>query len=165
MANPALFPDGPESVYRVGHAILAREGVLLSDSSAPAGDTQRQLPSTLLPSPLPRPLYKKLLAAQPALNRLYQRVSREEAFLEETLGSVLGDEFTRRLWELCQRTRGARRDRASVGNSLSATGLKLGKRLCMANFHKTKQNCRTFRFQDGRMDRCLIRGLVSLYSL
>ena len=116
MAGLSLFPDGAVSLYRIGHTILAREGVLLLDTSAAVGESQRQMPSTLLPSPLPRALYERVLAAQPAINRLYHRVSRDEAFLEETLRSVLGDEFTRRLWEVFLRTREARRGRPAVGN-------------------------------------------------
>ena len=113
----SLFPEGPAGVYRLGHAILAREGVLLSDSAA-AGETQRQMPSTLLPSPLSRALYELVLAAQPAINRLYHRVSRDEAFLEETLRSVQGDEFTLRLLELFLRTQGPRKDRPAAGNNI-----------------------------------------------
>lgn len=111
----SLFPDGPAGIYRMGHSILAREGVLFLDAASPAGESQRQIPSTLLPSPLSRPHYESVLAMQPLLNTLYRRVSRDLPFLRETLKTVLSDKFTERLWEICEETQTARSSRPSVG--------------------------------------------------
>ena len=99
----------------MGHSILAREGVLFLDAASPAGESQRQIPSTLLPSPLCRPHYESVLAMQPLLNSLYRRVSRDPQFLRETLQAVLSDKFTEKLWEICEETQSARSSRPSVG--------------------------------------------------
>ncbi|KAI6661245.1 Glutathione synthetase [Oopsacas minuta] len=111
----SLFPDGPASVYRMGHTMLAREGVLFLDPAAPVGESQRQIPCTLFPSPLSSTHYKSVLDMQPMINTLYRRVSRDYMFLESTLQSVLGDEFIKRLWEICVHTQAARNTRSAVG--------------------------------------------------
>ena len=111
----SLFPDGPTGVYRMGHSILAREGVLFLDPAFPPGESQRQVPSTLLPSPLCRPHYESVLAMQPLLNTLYRRVSRDPQFLRDTLQTILSDRFTEQLWEILEETQPARSRRPTVG--------------------------------------------------
>ncbi|KAH8060480.1 glutathione synthase [Aureococcus anophagefferens] len=58
-------------------------------------------PFALFPFPFPRSEYERLVAMQPAFNRLVERVARDAAWLEATLEqTAASDAFTRRLLEL-----------------------------------------------------------------
>ena len=58
-------------------------------------------PFALFPFPFPRSEYERLVAMQPAFNRLVERVAQDAAWLEATLEqTAASDAFTRRLLEL-----------------------------------------------------------------
>lgn len=58
-------------------------------------------PLSLFPTPIPRQLFEKALALQPAYNILYARVALDTAFLDEVMGSggvADVDDFSSALW-------------------------------------------------------------------
>ena len=72
------------------------------------------IPCTLLPTPFPRAAFHRLEAMAPIFNRLYQRVSREPAFLSDCLADIgRTDPFIGRLLSISQRV-----DREGHGQSL-----------------------------------------------
>ncbi|KAH6610689.1 glutathione synthetase [Trichoderma cornu-damae] len=65
----------------------------------PAGIAAIHVPVTLFPSPFPRECFAQGQAVQKTYNELYAAVSRDEAFLEQTVREVMdGDDFIRNLW-------------------------------------------------------------------
>ncbi|KAJ2770663.1 Glutathione synthetase, partial [Coemansia nantahalensis] len=65
-------------------------------------------PVALAPSPIPRSEFDKVLALQPKLNQLFDRVSRDHEFLVDTLQSVgTADEFTSRVFDMYLKQRAA----------------------------------------------------------
>ncbi|KAI8319861.1 glutathione synthase, partial [Martensiomyces pterosporus] len=58
-------------------------------------------PVALAPSPIPRKEFEKVVALQPILNQLFDRISRDRAFLVSTLESLgSADEFTSRVFDM-----------------------------------------------------------------
>ncbi|KAL7960799.1 hypothetical protein V8C34DRAFT_275760 [Trichoderma compactum] len=67
----------------------------------PAGITAVNVPVTLFPSPFPKKCFEQGQAVQQTYNELYAAVSRDEAFLEQTVKEVIdGDDFIRNLWDV-----------------------------------------------------------------
>ncbi|KAJ2784716.1 Glutathione synthetase [Coemansia javaensis] len=63
-------------------------------------------PVALAPSPIPRHEFEKVVALQPVLNAMFDRVSRDHDFLMDTLQSMGGaDEFTSRVFAMYLRQR------------------------------------------------------------
>ncbi|KAK5990083.1 Glutathione synthetase large chain [Cladobotryum mycophilum] len=74
---------------------------IVSAEVDPAGITAINVPVTLFPSPFPRQCFEQAKSAQKAYNELYASVSRDEAFLEDTVKQVMnGDDFTPNLWDI-----------------------------------------------------------------
>ncbi|KAJ1961738.1 Glutathione synthetase [Dipsacomyces acuminosporus] len=58
-------------------------------------------PVALAPSPIPRSEFEKVVALQPILNQLFDRISRDHEFLVSTLKSLgSADEFTSRVFDM-----------------------------------------------------------------
>ncbi|KAJ2709111.1 Glutathione synthetase [Coemansia spiralis] len=58
-------------------------------------------PVALAPSPIPRSEFDKVVALQPTLNLLFDRISRDHGFLVDTLQSIgTADEFTSRVFAM-----------------------------------------------------------------
>ncbi|KAJ1815595.1 Glutathione synthetase [Coemansia sp. RSA 2599] len=63
-------------------------------------------PVALAPSPIPRVEFEKVVHLQPVLNRLFDRISRDDEFLDRTLESLgTSDEFTWRVYQMFLRQR------------------------------------------------------------
>ncbi|KAJ2819944.1 Glutathione synthetase [Coemansia erecta] len=58
-------------------------------------------PIALAPSPIPRREFEKVVALQPVLNQLFDRIARDHGFLVSTLRSLgTADEFTSRVFDM-----------------------------------------------------------------
>ncbi|KAJ2704296.1 Glutathione synthetase [Coemansia sp. IMI 203386] len=63
-------------------------------------------PVALAPSPIPRTEFEKVVLLQPILNQLFDRISRDHEFLNDTLASLgTSDEFTWRIYQMYLRQR------------------------------------------------------------
>ncbi|KAL7820190.1 hypothetical protein V8C44DRAFT_315726 [Trichoderma aethiopicum] len=83
-----------------GLAVRSPPAVVPAETD-PAGITAVNVPVTLFPSPFPKECFAQGQAVQRTYNELYAAVSRDEAFLEQTVKEVIdGDEFIRNLWEV-----------------------------------------------------------------
>ncbi|KOS17649.1 Glutathione synthetase [Escovopsis weberi] len=88
--------------WTIANGLAIRPPPAVVPSAAdPAGITAINVPVTLFPSPFPRQCFEQARAVQRAYNELYASVSRDEAFIEETVKQVSdGDEFIRNLWDI-----------------------------------------------------------------
>ncbi|KAJ1832526.1 Glutathione synthetase [Coemansia sp. RSA 2711] len=88
--------------WEATHGLLFRAPP--SDATASTDWLQAALvpaPIALAPSPVPRSEFDRVVALQPALNQLFDRISRDHDFLVNTLQSLgTADEFTSRVFEM-----------------------------------------------------------------
>lgn len=64
------------------------------------------VPFSLYPSPYSYSHFRSIWSIQTAYNRLYNRISLDDGFLEQALKSVLPiDDFVQRLWTIHRRTK------------------------------------------------------------
>ena len=72
-----------------------------SDAAADAATTMTHAPFTLYPSPFPKDCFAQAVAIQPLFNLLVDRVSRDHAFLTETMDSLADvDPFIKKCYEI-----------------------------------------------------------------
>ncbi|KAJ2777980.1 Glutathione synthetase [Coemansia interrupta] len=100
--------------WEAAHGLVLRAPKL--NDSASTGDWLKAAlvpaPVALAPSPIPRGEFEKVVALQPALNTLFDRISQDHEFLSATLESLgTSDEFTARVYDmyLKQRALGIRK--------------------------------------------------------
>lgn len=105
LADPSVMARlGDEALaYAMTHAItLLRHPP--ADAAPGAGPAIIHAPLTLLPHRLPARLFEQVRALTPQLSLLYERVSRDPAWLTETLAeTVTGDAFVGQLLSLMNR--------------------------------------------------------------
>ncbi|KAJ2480653.1 Glutathione synthetase [Coemansia sp. RSA 2131] len=92
------------------HGLLFRAPASDSAADSAAGSWQQTAlvpaPITLAPSPIPRSSFDRVIALQPTLNTLFDRISRDHDFLVSTLQSLgTADEFTTRVFAMYMRQR------------------------------------------------------------
>lgn len=89
---PALTDSETEALvqtvkdWSIGNGLAVRTPpTVLAAENDPTGITAVNVPVTLFPSPFPQECFAQGRAVQQAYNELYASVSRDEAFLEQTV--------------------------------------------------------------------------------
>ncbi|PON27248.1 hypothetical protein TGAM01_v203629 [Trichoderma gamsii] len=96
----ALVETAKDWAIANGLAVRSPPAVVPTETD-PAGITAINVPVTLFPTPFPRECFEQGQAVQKTYNELYAAVSRDEAFLEQTVKEVVnGDDFIRNLWDV-----------------------------------------------------------------
>ncbi|KAJ1731351.1 Glutathione synthetase [Coemansia biformis] len=88
--------------WEATHGLLLRAPTAVSaDGSGWQRTALVPAPIALAPSPIPRKEFEKVVALQPTLNALFDRIARDHDFLVSTLQSIgAADEFTSRVFDM-----------------------------------------------------------------
>ena len=110
-----LVREGATSARAVeAVAYCVEHGLMIGGDEA---GTFTHAPVSCAPTTFPRSAYELAEATSPAFAELYDRVSRDDGFLRETLrGAIKNDAFTAALWDVYERSGGQEgRQKAEVG--------------------------------------------------
>ena len=102
---PHLKPEATAALRDEAVSWAAQHGLLIGTESSDAGAHMAasftHAPVAVLPTPFPRDVFELAVKVSPLFASLSDAVSRDDAFLRETLaGVILTDDFTERIWRI-----------------------------------------------------------------
>ena len=89
------------TTWALSHSLIYLPPFTPEKPPPPVPESAVHAPFSLFPAPIPRQLFKKALALQPAYNTLYARIALDTAFLDEVMGAggvADVDDFSSALW-------------------------------------------------------------------
>ena len=109
--GPALTDDEATALRHEAISYAAQHGLLVATESSESGATMpstfTHAPIALLPTPFPADVFALATRVAPLFASVSDAVSRDDAFLRETLAGVIrADDFTRRVWDIYERCGG-----------------------------------------------------------
>ena len=96
------------TTWALSHSLIYLPPFTPEKPPPPVPESAVHAPLSLFPAPIPRQLFEKALALQPAYNILYARVALDTTFLDDVMGSggvADVDDFSSALWTAWKRLR------------------------------------------------------------